>query len=144
MALVEKSVLVGYSAERMYRLVDGVELYPEFLPWCGGTQVDVRDGTLTRASILIDYHGIRQSFKTENRTQPPELIEIRLVSGPFRQLDGAWRFTPLSADACKIEFKLRYEFSSRLLEKLVGPVFKHIAGTLLDAFLQRAEQLYGK
>ena len=137
-------MLVGYSAERMYRLVDDVELYPQFLPWCGGTQVDLRDGALTRASILIDYHGIKQSFKTENRTQPPELIEIRLVSGPFRQLDGVWHFTPLSADACKIEFRLRYEFSSRLLEKLVGPVFKHIASTLLDAFLQRAEQLYAK
>ena len=144
MALVEKSVLVGYSAERMYRLVDDVELYPQFLPWCGGTQVELRDGTLTRASILIDYHGIKQSFKTENRAQPPELIEIRLVSGPFRQLDGLWRFTPLSAQACKIEFRLHYEFSSRLLETLVGPVFKHIASTLLEAFLQRAKQLYGK
>ena len=143
-ALVEKSVLVGYPAERMYRLVDDVELYPQFLPWCGGTQVEQRDGTLTRASILIDYHGIKQSFKTENRAQPPELIEIRLVSGPFHQLDGLWRFTPLSAQACKIEFRLHYEFSSRLLETLVGPVFKHIASTLLEAFLQRAKQLYGK
>jgi ribosome-associated toxin RatA of RatAB toxin-antitoxin module len=144
LALVEKSVLVGYAAERMYHLVDDVEFYPQFLPWCGGTQVELRDGTLTRASILIDYHGIKQSFKTENRTRAPELIEIRLVSGPFRQLDGVWRFTPLSAEACKIEFRLHYEFSSRLLEKLVGPVFKHIATTLLDAFLQRADQLYDK
>lgn len=144
MALVEKSVLVGFSAERMYRLVDDVERYPEFLPWCGGTRVELRDAGLTRASILIDYHGIKQSFKTENRTLPPESIEIRLVSGPFRQLDGLWRFTPLAPDACKIEFCLRYEFANRLLEKLVGPVFKHIAGTMLEAFLQRAERLYGK
>ena len=88
MALVRKSVLVGYSAQRMYGLVDDVERYPEFLPWCGGTEVEHRDGQITRASIRIDYHGIHQSFKTENRTQPPELIEIRLVSGPFRALDG--------------------------------------------------------
>jgi ribosome-associated toxin RatA of RatAB toxin-antitoxin module len=144
MALVEKSVLVGYSAERMHRLVDDVERYPEFLPWCGGAQVELRDAGLVRASILIDYHGLKQSFKTENRTQPPGFIEIRLVSGPFRQLDGLWRFTPLAPDSCKIEFRLRYEFANRLLEKLVGPVFKHIANTLLEAFLQRAERLYGK
>jgi ribosome-associated toxin RatA of RatAB toxin-antitoxin module len=144
MALVEKSVLVGFSAERMCRLVDDVERYPDFLPWCGATQVELREAGLTRASILIDYHGIKQSFKTENRTRPPELVEIRLVSGPFRQLDGLWRFTALAPDACKIEFCLRYEFANRLLEKLVGPVFKHIASTLLEAFLQRAECLYGK
>ena len=144
MAVVERSVLVGYSAERMYGLVDDVEHYPEFLPWCGGVQVEVRNGTLTRASIVIAYRGIRQSFKTENKTQPPELIEIRLVSGPFRQLDGLWRFTPLSEEACKIEFRLHYEFANRILDKLVGPVFKHIADTFLEAFLQRAEQLYGQ
>jgi ribosome-associated toxin RatA of RatAB toxin-antitoxin module len=144
MALVERSALVGYPAQSMYGLVDDVEHYPEFLPWCGDTHVELRDGELTRASIVIDYHGIKQSFKTENRTRPPESIEIRLVSGPFRQLDGLWRFTPLSPEACKIELRLHYEFSSRLLEKLVGPVFKHIANTLLDAFLSRAERLYGK
>jgi ribosome-associated toxin RatA of RatAB toxin-antitoxin module len=144
MAVVERSVLVGYSAQRMYGLVDGVEHYPDFLPWCGGVNVEHRDGTLTRASIVIAYRGVKQSFKTENRTYPPELIEIRLVSGPFRELDGVWRFTPLSEEACKIEFRLHYEFASRILDKLVGPVFKHIADTFLDAFLKRAEQLYGK
>ena len=142
MALVEKSVLVNCSAERMYRLVDDVERYPEFLPWCGGSEVERRDGTLTRAAVLIDYHGIKQSFKTENRTQPSQRIDIRLLSGPFHRLDGAWRFTPLAADACKIEFRLHYEFSSGLLERLVGPVFKHIANTLLEAFVRRADQLY--
>lgn len=142
MALVEKSVLVNYSAERMYRLVDDVERYPEFLPWCGGSEVELRDGRLTRAAVLIDYHGIKQSFKTENRTQPPERIDIRLASGPFHRLDGAWRFTPLAPHACKIEFRLHYEFSNRLLERLVGPVFKHITNTLLEAFVRRADQLY--
>ncbi len=142
MALVEKSVLVGYPAEHIYGLVDDVERYPEFLPWCGGARVELREGTLTRAAILIDYRGIKQTFKTENRAQPPERIEIRLVSGPFRHLDGLWLFTPLSPEACKIEFRLHYEFSNRLLEKLVGPVFKHIANTLLEAFVQRAARLH--
>ena len=143
MALVEKSVLVGYSAERMYTLVDRVEDYPQFLPWCGGTSLEYRDGSLTRASISIDYHGLKQSFRTENTTQPPHLIAIRLISGPFRQLDGTWRFTALSEDACRIDFRLHYEFSSRLLEKVAGPVFGYIANSLVDAFLKRAEKLYG-
>jgi ribosome-associated toxin RatA of RatAB toxin-antitoxin module len=143
MALVEKSVLVAYSAARMYALVDAVERYPEFLPWCGGAQVEHRDGQLTRASILIDYRGVRQTFKTENRTHPPERIEIRLVSGPFRALDGTWHFVQLAEEACRINFRLHYEFSSRLLERLVGPVFHYIANSFVDAFLRRAEQLYG-
>jgi ribosome-associated toxin RatA of RatAB toxin-antitoxin module len=144
MANVEKSVLVGYSASQMYALVDRVEDYPAFLPWCGGTEVEHRDGQTTRASIAIDYRGIRQSFRTENRTWPPEAIEIRLVSGPFRRLDGTWRFTTLSDSACRIDFRLHYEFSSRVLETLVGPVFHLIANSFVDAFLRRAEQVYGE
>jgi ribosome-associated toxin RatA of RatAB toxin-antitoxin module len=143
MALVQKSVLVGYSAQRMYALVDEVERYPEFLPWCGGTELEHRDGEVTRASIQIDYRGIRQTFKTENRTQAPELIQIRLVSGPFHTLDGTWRFTALAPEACRIDFQLHYEFASRLLERLVGPVFHYIANSFVDAFLKRAERLYG-
>ena len=143
MALVEKSVLVEYSAERMHSLVNDVARYPDFLPWCSGAHVETRQDGVLCASLSIDYHGIKQSFKTENRSSPPQRIEIRLVSGPFRQLDGEWRFTPLAPEACKIEFRLHYEFSNRLLEKLVGPVFKHIANSLLDAFLRRAQQLYG-
>jgi len=143
MALVRKQVLVGYAAERMYALVDGVERYPEFLPWCGGTVLEHRDGQTTRATIQIDYRGIHQSFRTENRTHQPELIEIRLVSGPFRALDGTWRFTALAPDACRIDFQLRYEFSSKVLERLVGPVFNYIANSFVDSFLKRAEKLYG-
>jgi ribosome-associated toxin RatA of RatAB toxin-antitoxin module len=142
MALVEKSVLVGYPARCMHALVHDVERYPEFLPWCASTQIEYRDGQLTRAAIHIDYHGIRQSFKTENRTTPPELIEVRLLSGPFRALDGTWRFSSLAPEACRIDFRLHYEFSSKLLERLVGPVFHYIANSLVDAFLKRAERLY--
>jgi ribosome-associated toxin RatA of RatAB toxin-antitoxin module len=143
MALVRKSVLVPYSAQRMYGLVDAVERYPEFLPWCGGTEVEYRMENVTRASIDIDYHGIRQTFRTENRTEPPDRIDIRLVSGPFHTLDGTWRFTALAPQACRIDFELHYEFASKLLERLVGPVFSYIANTFVDAFLKRAEQLYG-
>ena len=144
MALVERSVLVGYAAEQMYALVDQVEHYPDFLPWCGRAHVDYRDGSLTRASILIDYRGIKQAFQTENRTEPPHLIEIKLVSGPFHTLDGTWRFSPLAPDACRVDFRLHYEFSSKMLERLVGPVFSYIAGSFIDAFVKRAERLYGE
>ncbi|HKB82547.1 MAG TPA: type II toxin-antitoxin system RatA family toxin [Burkholderiales bacterium] len=144
MALVEKSVLIEYSAAQMYALVENVSAYPEFLPWCGGTEILKRDGEITRAAITIDYRGIRQRFSTENRAQPQQLIEMTLVEGPFRQLDGSWRFKALGDDACKVEFRLHYEFSSKLLEKIFGPVFHFIAGTFVDAFVKRAQQLYGK
>jgi ribosome-associated toxin RatA of RatAB toxin-antitoxin module len=143
MALVEKAVLVEYSAPQMYALVDDVERYPEFLPWCGGAEILKRGDNRVEAAITIDFRGIRQRFTTANRLQPPELIEMALVDGPFRQLDGNWRFKSLGEQACKIEFRLHYEFSSKLLEKLIGPVFHYIANSFVDAFVKRAGQIYG-
>jgi ribosome-associated toxin RatA of RatAB toxin-antitoxin module len=144
MALVEKSVLIEYSAAQMYALVENVAAYPEFLPWCGGSEILNKEGDVTRAAIVIDFRGIKQRFSTENRADPPHLIEMTLVDGPFRQLDGTWHFTPLGEQACKIEFRLHYEFSSKLLGKIVGPVFHFIANTFVDAFVKRARQLYGE
>ena len=144
MALVEKSVLIEYSDAQMYALVENVAAYPEFLPWCGGTEIMKKDGDIARAAIIIDYRGIKQRFSTENRATPPQLIEMSLIDGPFRQLDGRWHFKALGEDACKVEFRLHYEFSSKLLEKIVGPVFHFIASTFVDAFVKRARQLYGK
>jgi ribosome-associated toxin RatA of RatAB toxin-antitoxin module len=144
MALVEKSVLIEYSAAQMYALVENVAAYPEFLPWCGGTEILEKQDHLTRAAIVIDFRGIKQRFSTQNRADPPNLIEMTLVDGPFRQLDGSWRFKALGNEACKIEFRLHYEFSSKLLEKIFGPVFHFIASTFVDAFVKRARQLYGE
>ena len=144
MALVQKSVLIEYSAAQMYALVDDVAAYPAFLPWCGGTEILKKEGHVTRAAILIDFRGIKQRFSTENRADPPQSIDMTLVDGPFRQLDGSWRFKPLGENACKIEFRLHYEFSSKLLEKIVGPVFHYIASTFVEAFVKRAQQLFGK
>lgn len=143
MALTEKSVLVEYSAAQMYALVADVPRYAEFLPWCGGAQILSRDGDVVHAAISIDFRGIRQKFSTENRQREPELIEMRLLNGPFRELDGSWRFKALGEQACRIDFRLHYEFSSKLLEKLVGPVFHYIANSFVDAFVKRAAQLYG-
>lgn len=139
---VSRSALMPFSAEQMFGLVDDVERYPEFLPWCSSTAVPRRDECTTYATLHINYRGIRQSFSTENRKQFPHRMTMHLLEGPFRSLDGEWRFTQLGTGACKIDFDLQYEFSSKLLEKLVGPVFGYIASTMVDAFLKRAEQLY--
>ncbi len=143
MAVVNRSVLVGHSAQQMFELVDRVEDYPHFLPWCGGSQVRLRSDDRLVASIEINYMHIRQSFATENSNQRPSLIRIRLVDGPFRQLEGEWRFRSLGDAACKIEFVLQYEFSTRLLDTVLGPVFSYIANSFVEAFIERADQVYG-
>jgi ribosome-associated toxin RatA of RatAB toxin-antitoxin module len=142
-AEVNQSVLVEFTPDQMFSLVDSVEQYPEFLPWCGGTTLIYRDPTTTRARIFIDYHGIRQSFTTENTKRAPAEMLLRLVEGPFRSLEGNWRFTDLAGRGCKIELNLRYEFASRALDRLIGPVFHRIVSTLMEAFVKRAGQVYG-
>jgi len=144
MALVEKTVLVPHTAEQMFKLVDEVEEYQHFLPWCGGGYINEMQGTTMLATIHIDYHHIKQQFSTKNLRNPPHQIDIELLDGPFKHLDGCWRFIPLNDEACKIEFRLQYEFSNKLLEKLVGPVFHHIANTFVDAFIHRADKVYVK
>ncbi len=144
MAVVEKSVLVPYSAEQMFALVDDVVAYPQFLPWCGGSSVVQVNDTTVHATVDIDYHHIRHSFTTENVRQAPERIDISLKNGPFRHLDGCWLFIPLADSACKIQLQLHYEFSGKLLETALGPVFHYIANSFVDAFVHRAEQKYQK
>lgn len=144
MAAVKKTVLIEFTPRQMFDLVDGVESYPEFLPWCGGTELLARDERTTAARIHINYHGLKAHFATENEKEAPHRMVIRLTEGPFRHLDGLWQFMPLGATACKIEFQLHYEFASKLLEKAVGPVFNHIANTFVDSFVKRAEQIYRK
>lgn len=143
MAKVVKSVLVPYSAAEMFELVDRVEEYPQFLPWCGGTELLRRDENVTEATIHLHYLQVRQHFTTENSKRIPEEMGIRLKSGPFRNMDGSWHFRRLSDVACKIEFELHYEFSSGLLEKILGPVFGMVTNSLVDAFVHRAENVYG-
>ena len=144
MALVEKSVLVSHSARQMFDLVDQVEHYAQFLPWCSGTEVLSRDEVVVIATVHIDFHYLKQSFTTENTRQTPNIIQIRLREGPFQRLDGLWRFTELTAEASKVELQLHYEFSNKLIENLVNPVFSLIAGSLVDAFVERAERMYGE
>ncbi len=144
MAEVKKIVLIEFTPAQMFDLVDRVEEYQQFLPWCGGADLLERTDTITAATIHINYHGIKAHFSTENTKLAPLEMHIRLKEGPFRHLDGNWMFTPLGDTACKIEFNLHYQFSSKLLEKALGPVFNHIANTFVDSFVKRAEQVYRK
>lgn len=140
---VAKSVIVPYSPQQMFDLVEGVERYPEFLPWCTGSTVLARDEQHTRAALHVGFRGVKQRFSTENRKSPPREISMSLIEGPFRALQGRWHFNDLNGRGCKIEFHLAYEFSSRILATLVGPVFSHIADTMVEAFVKRAERVYG-
>ncbi len=144
MAQVEKNVLVMHSCAAMFALVDAVEAYPNFLPWCGGSEVTERSETVTQATIHIRYHGIQQQFTTRNQKQSPTRMDIQLVDGPFKQLTGHWHFIPLREDACKIEFRLHYVFANSLVERIIAPVFSHIANTFVDSFVKQADCLYKK
>jgi ribosome-associated toxin RatA of RatAB toxin-antitoxin module len=143
MPKVSKSVLVPYSAEIMFALVDAVERYPEFLPWCSSTEVRLRNALQTVATINIRYAGVAQSFTTENDKEGLTVMRIKLRDGPFKSLEGAWHFQSLAASACKIQFDLEYTFANNLLERAVGPVFGMIAATMMDRFVSRADALYG-
>ena len=143
MAVVHKSVFLGYSAQQMFDLVANIDDYPKFLPWCSGVEIRERRDNVVVASIGINYHGVKQSFTTSNENTAPTTIKMKLVDGPFKCLDGVWTFKALREDACKIELDMRYEFSGTLLDKLVGPVFGMIANSMVDSFCKRADTVYG-
>ena len=147
MKTVNKSVLIWYSPEEMYALVVDVSAYPKFLPWCDHASVALQhDGGMT-AEIGIAFGGVRQTFTTRNTQTPGRAVAMQLVNGPFSRLDGQWRFIPIgdgTQRACRVELDLNYGFDNIPLGRLVGPVFDRIAGSLVDAFVKRAEQVYGQ
>lgn len=144
MALVHKSVVLNYSAEQMYALVERVEDYPRFLPWCSKVQMQ-RDSENNQAfaTLTMQFGGLRHSFTTKNINVPPESIKLTLVRGPFRKLEGQWTFTPVSENKCKVELNLDYEFSSWLLGRMLGPLFDIISNSLVNSFCKRAREIYG-
>jgi len=144
MSEVKKSVLLAHPCERMFDLVARVEDYPSFLPWCGGASVVTQPDGSKLATVQIAFRGLSQSFSTINRHQPPESISMQLEKGPFRSLQGTWRFIRLRDDACRVELSLEYQFGAGLLGKALAPVFDHIAATMVDAFVERADRLYGE
>jgi ribosome-associated toxin RatA of RatAB toxin-antitoxin module len=144
---VQKSVLLWHSAQAMYDLVADIESYPKFLPWCAASEVLARDERGVKARLHLHYAGIKHNFTTLNRLEPGRLLTMELVDGPFSMLDGRWDFSPLGQaggpQGCKIAFDLRYAFASKTLEAVVSPVFDRIAATFVDAFVKRAESVYG-
>lgn len=146
---VKKSVLLWYSAAEMYRLVTDVQRYPDFLPWCEKADVLEQHADGMTARISLAYAGVRHAFTTRNVHEVDRQVLVALVDGPFSLLEGSWVFAPLGrpgadADACRIEFDLRYAFSSRPLEAVLSPVFDKVANTFVDSFVKRAEQVYGQ
>ena len=143
MIVVDRSALVPHSAHEMYALVADVESYPQFLPWCDRAVVSVSEPGRTVATLHINFHGLKKEFTTENVNEPGVRIDMTLVSGPFRSLEGSWLFNPLSEKACKVEFKLRYQFAGVLVEKAAGSAFRDITDTFVDAFVRRADEKFG-
>lgn len=144
MKRVTRSAIVEHSAEQVYRLVEDIEAYPGFLPWCLAARVHERGAASTRATLTVGMPGLRQSFTTRNDNRPGQAIDLHLVDGPFKTFAAAWRFHPLSPRACRIEFTLRYEFSSRALSRLLEPLFNGMANSMVDAFTRRAAEVYGR
>jgi ribosome-associated toxin RatA of RatAB toxin-antitoxin module len=146
MKTVHKSVLIWYSPQEMYALVTDVGSYPAFLPWCDHAKVLEQDPTGMTAEVGIAFVGVRQTFTTRNTHIAPSQVGMQLVRGPFSKLEGQWNFHPVgdgSQRACKVELLLNYGFDNPTLGKLVGPVFDKIAASLVDAFVTRAQKVYG-
>lgn len=144
MPLVNHSLTVPHTVSEMFQLVDQIEDYPKFLPWCKESQILTRDEDEVRATLLLAGGGFQKSFTTCNRLQKDKMIEIRLLDGPFRQLEGFWSFAGEGNDSCCITLNLEFEFSSKLLALAFGPFFHQVANTLVDAFSKRATELYAK
>ncbi|MBI5717375.1 MAG: type II toxin-antitoxin system RatA family toxin [Burkholderiales bacterium] len=145
---VRRSVLLWYSPREMYTLVTDVEAYPQFLPWCDRAEVLATDAESVTARLNLAYMGVRHAFTTRNQHVADRSVNVSLVDGPFSVLEGSWLFQPLGRpggeeQACKIEFDLRYTFANGALERVVSPVFDRVANTLVDAFVRRAEDVYG-
>ncbi|MDX7989145.1 type II toxin-antitoxin system RatA family toxin [Xenorhabdus sp. 12] len=142
MPQISRSALVPYSVEQMYKLVNDVMSYPDFLPGCVGSRVISSSDNEMTASVEVSKAGISKTFVTRNTLFDNKRINMQLVDGPFRKLMGGWHFTPLSEDACKVELHLDFEFTNKLIELAFGKVFKELAGNMVQAFTQRAREVY--
>ncbi|MEA3193871.1 MAG: hypothetical protein QOD26_2204 [Betaproteobacteria bacterium] len=143
MKRIARSAIVPHSAAQLYALVEDVESYPRFLPWCVGAEVKSRSPGSTLATVTVGVRGMSYSFTTRNENRAPEAIDLELVEGPFKHFAAAWRFQPLGEQACKVEFSMEFEFASRALAVLLQPLFERIADSMVDAFTRRAEEIHG-
>lgn len=144
MTTISKNALVPYSAREMYDLVNDIGSYERFLPWCRSSEILSQGEDEIRATIEIAHGSLHKAFTTCNRLQKNKMVEMRLEKGPFKHLEGFWRFDPLGERACKVSLDLDFEFSNRLIGMAMGPIFSQIANSLVDAFSKRAVEVYGK
>lgn len=142
MTIIQRSAIVPHTAEEMYQLVNAIEDYPKFIPWCHGSEVHSRDEDEIRATLHFEGGGFRKSFTTCNRLQKDKMIEIRLLNGPFKHLEGFWRFDPQAENQCLVRLDLEFELANKFLAMAFGGVFNQVANTLVDAFSKRAEEVY--
>jgi ribosome-associated toxin RatA of RatAB toxin-antitoxin module len=142
-SVVQKSALVKFSAQQMFDLVDDIDAYPQFLPWCSSSRVLKREGNVVEGQIEIAKAGFHKSFTTRNITDPGGRITISLLDGPFKSLEGVWNFLPLREDASKISLDLEFEIASTFASLAFGPVFNQICNTMVSSFTQRAKAIYG-
>jgi ribosome-associated toxin RatA of RatAB toxin-antitoxin module len=143
MSRVHREALVPYSAAQMFALVNDVERYPEFLPGCAAAQILSREAQSMRATLTLAKGGFRQSFTTDNRWQENAELRMELREGPFKSLHGLWRFEPLGEDGCRISVTVDFEFASLLGGLAFGPAFQKLVHSLIEAFQQRAREIYG-
>lgn len=143
MTVINRSAIVPHTPEEMYRLVNAIEEYPEFIPWCQATEVHSRDEDEIRATMHFEGGGFRKSFTTCNRLQENKMIEMRLINGPFKHLEGFWRFEAADPDSCVVRLDLEFELANKIMGFAFGSVFNQVANSLVDAFTKRADQVYG-
>ena len=132
-----------YSAEQMFILVNDIEQYPEFLPWCHQATILSQDAEHIKAQLVLAKGGFEKSFTTINRLTPSTQMIMELVDGPFKHLKGIWDFKELSEHECQVELDLEFQFSSKMVAMMFGPVFAQVASKLVDAFVERAKEVYG-
>ncbi|MCN4144643.1 MAG: type II toxin-antitoxin system RatA family toxin [Thiohalomonas sp.] len=142
MTCINKTALIPYSAAKMYELVADVDSYQHFLPWCGGSKIISQTDDEVQGQVRIQHLGMDKTFTTLNRLQKNKMIEMRLIDGPFKQLQGFWRFDALEENGCKISLDLEFEFSNKIMSMAFGLIFSQIANSMVDAFCKRAIAIY--
>jgi ribosome-associated toxin RatA of RatAB toxin-antitoxin module len=142
MQVVERSALVTYSAAQMFALVNDVARYPEFLPWCVGARVEEVSATQRVAALKVARGVLQTEFTTRNTLVPDERIHMQLMHGPFRDLTGEWRFNAIGARGSRVHFRVEFEFKNRLSAAAFNAVFEAMCGTIIDAFVARAQIVY--
>jgi ribosome-associated toxin RatA of RatAB toxin-antitoxin module len=142
MQLVERTALVTFSPAQMYALVCDVARYPEFLPWCTAARVEEQSAAEQLATVKVARGLLQTEFTTRNALEPDARIEMRLVRGPFRELLGVWRFEPIGTRGTRVSFRVEFEFKNRVSAAAFNAVFESLCGTIVDAFVQRAQKIY--